>query len=60
MPGKDPDAGKDRTLEEKGMTEDKMVGWHHRLKRHESEQAPGDGDGQGSLLDLGLQRVGHD
>ena len=43
MPGKDPDAGKDRTLEEKGMTEDKMVGWHHRLNGHESEQAPGDG-----------------
>ena len=31
------------------MTEDKMVGWHHRLDGHESEQAPGGGDGQGSL-----------
>ena len=31
------------------MTEDEMVGWHHRLNGHESEQAPGDGDGQGSL-----------
>ena len=31
------------------MTEDEMVGWHHRLNRHEFEQAPGDGEGQGSL-----------
>ena len=31
------------------MTEDEMVGWHHRLEGHESEQAPGDGEGQGSL-----------
>ena len=31
------------------MTEDEMVGWHHGLKEHEFEQAPGDGDGQGSL-----------
>ena len=31
------------------MTEDEMVGWHHRLKGHEIEQAPGGGDGQGSL-----------
>ena len=31
------------------MTEDKMVGWHHRLNGHEFEQAPGDGEGQGSL-----------
>ena len=30
------------------MTEDKMVGWHHRLSRHEFEPAPGDGEGQGS------------
>jgi len=47
--GKDPDAGKDWRQEEKGMTEDEMVGWHHRLDGHESEQAPGVGDGQGSL-----------
>ena len=47
--GKDPDAGKDRRQEEKGMTEDEMVGWHHRLNGHEFEQAPGDGEGQGSL-----------
>ena len=31
------------------MTEDKMVGWHHRLNGHEFEQAPGDGNGQGGL-----------
>ena len=36
--------------EEKGMTEDKMVGWHHRLNGHEFEQALGDGDGQGGLV----------
>ena len=46
---KDPSAGKDLGQEEKGMTEDEMVGWHHQLNGHESEQAPGDGDGQGSL-----------
>ena len=38
--GKDPDAGKDWREEEKGATEDKMVGWHHQLDGHESEQAP--------------------
>ena len=32
------------------MTEDEMVGWHHRLNGHEFEQAPGVGDGQGSLM----------
>ena len=47
---KDPDAGKDWRQEEKGMAEDKMVGWHHRLNGHEFEQAPGDGDGQESLM----------
>ena len=47
--GKDPDAGKDWRQDEKGMTEDEMVGWHHRLEGHEFEQAPGVGDGQGSL-----------
>ena len=46
---KDPDAGKDWRQEEKGTTEDKMVGWHHWLDGHEFEQAPGVGDGQGSL-----------
>ena len=46
---KDPDAGKDWRWEEKGMTEDEMAGWHHRLDGHEFEEAPGVGDGQGSL-----------
>ena len=32
------------------MTEDEMAGWHHRLDGHEFEQAPGVGDGQGSLV----------
>ena len=47
--GKDCDAGKDWRQEEKGMTEDEMAGWHHRLDGHEFEQALGVGDGQGSL-----------
>ena len=42
--GEDPDAGKDWRQEEKGMTEDDMVGWHHQLDGHEFEQAPGIGD----------------
>ena len=46
---KDPDAGKDWRWEEKGMTEDEMVVWHHRLNGHEFEQTPGAGDGQGGL-----------
>ena len=41
--GKDPDAGKNRRQEEKGMTENEMVGWHHRLDGHEFEQDPGVG-----------------
>ena len=47
--GKDPDTEKDWRQEE-GMTQDEMVGWHHWLKGHEFEQAPGVGDGQGSLV----------
>ena len=47
---KDSDAGKDWRREEKGMTENEMVGWHHWLNGHECEQAWGDGDGQGSLV----------
>ena len=47
--GKDSDAGKDWGQEEKGATEDEMVGWHHRLNGHEFEQTPGDSEGQGSL-----------
>ena len=35
--GKDPDAGKDWRQEEKGMTEDEVVGWHHQLDEHEFE-----------------------
>ena len=46
--GKDPDAGEHWKWEEKGMTEDKMVGWHHQLDGQESEQALGFGVGQGS------------
>ena len=42
------------------MTEDEITGWHHQLDGHESEQAPGVGDGQGSLASTGLQRVRHD
>ena len=49
LTGKDPDAGKDWRQEEKGTTEDEMVGWHHRLDGHEFEQVPGAGVGQGSL-----------
>ena len=43
------DAGEDWGQGEKGMTEDEMVGWHHRLDGYEFEQALGVGDGQGSL-----------
>ena len=50
LTGKDPDVGKDWRQEEKGMTEDEMVGWQHQLNGHESEQAPGVGDGQGNLV----------
>ena len=46
---KDPDAGKDWRQEEKGTTEDRMAGWHHRLNGQEFEQAPGNGEGQGNL-----------
>ena len=47
--GKDFDAGRDWGQEEKGMTEDELVGWHHRLNGHEFERAWGDGEEQGSL-----------
>ena len=49
LTGKDPDIGKDWRREEKGTTEDEMVGWHHQLEGHEFEQALRIGDGQGSL-----------
>ena len=45
--GKDPDAGKDWRQEEKEMTEDEIIGWHHQ---HAFQQAPGVGNGQGSLM----------
>ena len=48
---KDPDAGKDWGQEEKGTTENEMVGWHHRLKGH--GWTPGVGDGQGGLACCG-------
>ena len=47
--GKDSDAGRDWGQEEKGMTEDEMAGWHHRLDGYEFELTPGVGDGQGAL-----------
>ena len=47
--GKDPDAGKDWRQEEKGTTEDEIVGWQNQLNEHEFEQASGVGEGQGSL-----------
>ena len=54
LTGKDPDAGNDRRHKEKGVTEDEMAGWHHWLEELEFEQAPGVGDGQGSLACCGL------
>ena len=58
---KDPDAGKDWGPEEKGMTEDEMVGWHHQLNGHGFGWTPGV-DGQGGLASFGSwgHRVGHD
>ena len=47
---KDPDAGKDWRQEEKGTTEDEIVGGHHRLDGYEFEQDPGGGEGQGGLV----------
>ena len=48
--GKDPDAGKDWGKEEKGMTEDEMVGWHHWLDEHGFGWTLGVGDWQGGLV----------
>ena len=48
--GKDPDAGKDWRLVEKGTTEDEIIRWYHRLDGHEFEQTQGDSEGQGSLV----------
>ena len=47
--GKDPDAGNNWGQEEKGTTEDEMVGWHHRLNGHGFGWTLGVGDGQGGL-----------
>ena len=47
--GKDSDAGRHWGQEEKGMTEDEMAGWHHRLNGPKFEWTPGVGDGQGGL-----------
>ena len=59
---KDPDAGKDWGKEEKQMKEDEMVGWHHRLNRHELEQTPEDWrtGKPGVLQSTWSQRVRHD
>ena len=62
LAGQDPDAGEDWGQEEKGETEDEMVGWHHQLNGHEFEQTLGDRKGQGSLACFSpgvSQRVGH-
>ena len=47
---KDPDFGKDWEQEEKGTTEDEVIGWHHRFNGHEFGWTPGVGDGQGGLV----------
>ena len=65
--GKDPDAGKDGRQKEKEEAENEMVGWHHQLNGHESEQTLGDSEGQRSvacysawyLKGLVSQRLGH-
>ena len=49
LTAKDPDAGKDWRQEEKGTTEDEMIGWHHQFNGHELEQIPVSSEGQGSL-----------
>ena len=49
LTGKDPDAGNHWGQEEKGVTEDEMVGWHHQLNEHEFEQTLGYSEGQGNL-----------
>ena len=59
--GKDPDAGKDWRQEEKGMTEDKMAGWHRWLNEHEFEQTLGDSEDRESWCAAvhGVKRVRH-
>ena len=61
--GKDSNSGKDWRQEEKGTTEDEIVGWHPRLNGYEFEHALGAGDGQGSLVccsPQGHKESGHD
>ena len=62
--GKDPDSGKEWGKEEKGATEDEIVGWHHLLNTHEFKQTLGDSEGHGSLAccmqSMEVQRVGRD
>ena len=48
--GKDPDAGRDWGQEEKGTTEDEMVGWYHRLNGHGFGWTPGVGAGQRGMV----------
>ena len=55
--GKDPDAGKDWRQKEKGVTEDDIVAWHHRLNGCQFEQTWGDSEGQRSLV--GFSPLGH-
>ena len=60
--GKDPDARKDWGQEEKGATEDEMVGWHHQLNGHEFEQTLRDSEGQRKscvLQSMRSKKVGH-
>ena len=47
--GKDPNAGEDWKEEEKGVTENEIIGWHHQLNGHEFEQTPRESEGQRSL-----------
>ena len=59
LTGKDPEAGKDWGQEKRVVTEDEMVGWHHWLNGHESEQTLGDSEGQrkpGMWQSMGLQK----
>ena len=61
--GKDPDVGKDWGQEEKGKTEDELVGWHYQLNGHKFEWTPGVVDGQGGLAcgdSWVLKKVRHD
>ena len=60
--GKDSDAGKNWGQEEKGATEDEMVGWHYWLNGHEFEKTQGVSDAEKSevLQFMGSQTVGHD